>query len=168
MTETIIILFSIIVWLAKGHYDPSIIVLVACFLFWVYTTIFKNVKFKFGTLVFQYFPIMAGIMMLVNSNLNSVSDVIRPYYFYFRFVPLSLSLISYQVKNKNIILILFLMLFISVLLLSPNPFIDVYRCNAEAAQVLLKGLNPYSHVYPDLYRGEFGYHPSRFLCNLYR
>ncbi len=157
MTETIIFLFSVVVWIAKGHYDPSIVFLALCFFFWIYTIIFNFNRITPLEIGFRYFPVLAGIMMCINSDLNSVSEIMRPYYWCFRFVPLALALVAFRVKRKNVILVCYLLLFLSVVFLSPTPFIDVFKSNTVAARFLMAGLNPYSERYTDIYKGEFTY-----------
>ena len=46
-----------------------------------------------------------------------------------------------------------------VLHISPSPNIDVFTIGAEASQRLLKGINPYSSNYTDIYAGKFDYAP---------
>lgn len=43
---------------------------------------------------------------------------------------------------------------------SPEPFIDVFWINTWAANDFLHGKNPYSEVYPDIYKGHYGYQPG--------
>jgi hypothetical protein len=43
---------------------------------------------------------------------------------------------------------------------SPSPFIDVYWINTWAANDFLHGKNPYSQIYPDIYKGHYGYQPG--------
>lgn len=43
---------------------------------------------------------------------------------------------------------------------SPKPFIDVFWINTWAAGDFLGGMNPYSRVYPDIYKGAYGYQPG--------
>lgn len=47
-----------------------------------------------------------------------------------------------------------------VLYSSPQPYIDVFTINSEAAEHLLAGRNPYSQTYHDIYGGSLGYHPG--------
>jgi hypothetical protein len=43
---------------------------------------------------------------------------------------------------------------------SPEPFIDVFWINTWAVNDFLHGKNPYSQVYPDIYKGHYGYQPG--------
>lgn len=43
---------------------------------------------------------------------------------------------------------------------SPEPFIDVFWINSWAVNDFLHGKNPYSQVYPDIYKGHYGYQPG--------
>jgi hypothetical protein len=43
---------------------------------------------------------------------------------------------------------------------SPSPFFDVFTLDTQAADFLLKGLNPYSQHYPDIYNGAYDYAPG--------
>ncbi len=43
---------------------------------------------------------------------------------------------------------------------SPEPLIDVYVIQREAANFLVTGLNPYAAVYPDVYNGQSAYYSS--------
>jgi hypothetical protein len=45
-------------------------------------------------------------------------------------------------------------------LASPKPFIDVFWINSWAASDFIKGLNPYSQTYADIYHGAYGYQPG--------
>lgn len=49
-----------------------------------------------------------------------------------------------------------------VILLSPNPIIDVFHTTQLAEQFFWEGKNPYSFLYPDVYAGASGY-PAGFL-----
>jgi len=44
-----------------------------------------------------------------------------------------------------------------VLLLVPQPFIDVFYFNTLGADHLLAGQNPYAFTYPDIYHGRYTY-----------
>jgi hypothetical protein len=43
---------------------------------------------------------------------------------------------------------------------SPSPFFDVFTLDTQASDYLLKGLNPYSQHYPDIYNGAYDYAPG--------
>ena len=43
---------------------------------------------------------------------------------------------------------------------SPAPFIDVFWINTWAVGDFIHGKNPYSQVYPDIYKGHYGYQPG--------
>lgn len=43
---------------------------------------------------------------------------------------------------------------------SPAPFIDVFWINTWAVNDFLQGKNPYSQIYPDIYKGHYGYQPG--------
>ena len=43
---------------------------------------------------------------------------------------------------------------------SPAPVIDVFWINTWAVNDFLHGKNPYSQVYPDIYKGHYGYQPG--------
>lgn len=45
-------------------------------------------------------------------------------------------------------------------LISPKPFIDVWVNNTAAVDHFLKGNNPYSQIYPDIYGGAYDYKPG--------
>lgn len=47
----------------------------------------------------------------------------------------------------------------AVILGSPTPHIDVWTMGQEASELLWNGTNPYSHIYPDIYRGRYSYTP---------
>jgi hypothetical protein len=43
---------------------------------------------------------------------------------------------------------------------APAPFIDVFTIDTAAADFLMRGLNPYSQSYPDIYHGAYDYLPG--------
>jgi hypothetical protein len=43
---------------------------------------------------------------------------------------------------------------------APSPFIDVFTIDTAAADFLVRGLNPYSQHYPDIYGGAYDYAPG--------
>lgn len=45
-------------------------------------------------------------------------------------------------------------------LASPKPFIDVFWINTWAVSDFRVGKNPYSQIYPDIYKGQYGYQPG--------
>ena len=47
-----------------------------------------------------------------------------------------------------------------VIIISPNPVIDVFTIDSQAVDFFLDGLNPYSQVYPDIYNGKYDYEPG--------
>ncbi len=49
---------------------------------------------------------------------------------------------------------------VRTLLVSPNPYIDVFGLTTRASDYLLSGLNPYTQPYADLYGGGYGYAPG--------
>jgi hypothetical protein len=53
-----------------------------------------------------------------------------------------------------------LILSLSLIYILPNPDIDVFISNSLAADFLLKGLNPYAQIYPDIYHGFYDYKPG--------
>jgi len=68
-----------------------------------------------------------------------------------------LSVVSVYRSNQqwvflSSLLILCLLRFLT-LLVSPTPKIDVFNNTSLAAQALLQGLNPYTQIYPDIYKG---------------
>ena len=165
MTYLAILLFSTVVWLAKGHYDPSVPLLVLVFLAWSYLTVFKpssSVVKKGESYFYCYFPWLSAVMMAIKPNLIYVLDGLRPAYQFYRFIPLTLTAISLR-KTKIIgwsVAFAFLIFFFTALYLSPNPHIDVFVSNTSAVDFFLQGLNPYSQTYVDIYGGRFDYHPG--------
>lgn len=59
-----------------------------------------------------------------------------------------------------ICVVLFALSRVLVLLVSPDPFIDVFVKIRLAVQHLLHGENPYGSIYPDIYKGRYGYFPG--------
>lgn len=57
-------------------------------------------------------------------------------------------------------LVLWVLERVVVLWASPMPFIDVFTSNTVAALHLLKGVDPYGAVYPDIYQGTQDYAPG--------
>jgi hypothetical protein len=43
---------------------------------------------------------------------------------------------------------------------SPHPLIDVFTSNTDAADYLIRGLNPYAQKYVDIYNGKYDYPPG--------
>ena len=157
MTEILIFSLSLIVWLAKGHYDPSVIVLLFIFFAWIYS-VFKNTDHKFNFPHFNWvLPLLMSLMLAYRTNLLYVDDEYRVLYSFYRFVPFLLVMYYFKLirsnhtpnleKKLNGILILFSVYFLTVLWLSPRPIIDVFTSNTEGVRYLLSGLNPYSQKY---------------------
>ena len=166
MTYIVILLFSTVVWLAKGHYDPSIPLLVIAFLVWVYSKLFLKPIFKIAhaqkieSYFYQGLPWLSAVMMAIKPNLIYVLESFRPIYLYFRFIPLGVVALSTR-KSKTLewcVAFGILVFFLAALYLSPIPFIDVFRSNNAAVDFFLQGLNPYSQTYADIYGGRFDYH----------
>lgn len=155
MIYFMIALFSIVVWLAKGHYDPSVPVLVVAFLSWSFLTVFRPRKTEDLPLFYRFYPWFSALLMAIKPNLIYVSEALRPVYSVYRFLPL-----GFTALPKKVVPILFLLFFMAVIYLSPNPFIDVFRNNTMGVEFFLNGLNPYSQAYPDIYGGHFDYHPG--------
>lgn len=65
-----------------------------------------------------------------------------------------------KIDPEYIFLFLGIPLFFLILRTSPFPIIDVFTTNTTATLNLLKGLNPYSEKYIDIYQGSAGYAPS--------
>jgi len=94
-------------------------------------------------------------MFAVKPNLLYALDSFRPLYFLFRLLPCALNLIS-----RKALPLALLSFFMAILFVSPNPNIDVYCSNSLGVDFLFHGLNPYSQTYPDIYDGQFDYHPG--------
>jgi uncharacterized membrane protein len=161
MTCFMILLFSAEVWISLGYYNRSAPWLVISFIAWVYVRIFlpamssSNVATKREFCFYRFFPWLSALMIAVKPSLMYADDSLRSAYFIFRFVPIGLNVIS-----RKALPFMVLLFFLTVLYLSPNPFIDVYRSNSLAVHFFRQGLNPYSQTYPDIYSRQFDYHPG--------
>lgn len=177
MTPLLITLFSIVVWLNRGQYDPAAIVLVIAFLVWVASrlspTLGQTLEHKLRPLepIARRLPLVAGVMMAIKPNIIYLQAGLGPALHVFRFVPLALGLIHYWLNhyrrdpnplkpNNYLMPLLYSVAFLFVTYLSPSPKIDVFSSNTEAVKFFLQGLNPYSQTYGDIYQGEFGYTPG--------
>jgi hypothetical protein len=94
-------------------------------------------------------------MIAVNPDLMYVDPSLRWAYFLFRFVPIGITAIA-----RRVLPFMVLLFYLTVLYLSPNPFIDVFHSNSSGVDYFLSGRNPYSQSYPDIYSGQFDYHPG--------
>lgn len=170
MTYFVIALFSTVVWIAKGHYDPSAFLLVLSFFLWVYLTVKpqhpwnQHLKTAFEARFYHFWPWAGAVMMAIKPNLIYVLDSFKPLYVVYRFLPSAIFFSSKSNRAKSmsewVFAIAILAFFLAALVLSPNPHIDVFRSNDLAVDFFLHWHNPYSQTYPDIYSGGFDYHPG--------
>jgi len=161
MTYFVIVLFSAAVWMSKGHYSAAAPFLVISFIAWVSARMVRRAKApsnaaaKAELYFHRVFPWVAAVMIALKPNLTYVEASLGAACSLFRLVPIGLNVIP-----RKILPWAFLLFFMAVLWLSPNPLIDVFRSNSLAAGFFLRGLNPYSQSYPDIYGGQFDYRPG--------
>jgi len=155
MTFVAIALFSLVNYLSRGHYDPSAPVLTLVFLIWVYWRIFRPLPLSESPRFFRYYPWFCVLLSVVKPGPYYVAKSMKGLYQVWRGVPLSFNLLPKKVLPWVVLAFLTAVVFIS-----PDPSIDVFRSNTLGVDFFLKGLNPYSQSYPDLYQGEFDYVPG--------
>jgi hypothetical protein len=153
MTYFVIVLFSFVVWLTKGFYDPSIPLLVLSFLVWVFLRIFKPSANSDFPKFYRFYPWMSAFLIAIKPSLMYVDESLKGIFSVYRLLPIGLNFLK-----QKWVPFLFLVFLMGVLFLSPHPFIDVFRSNNLGVDFLLQGLNPYSQIYPDIYDGRFDYH----------
>jgi hypothetical protein len=167
MIYLLILFCTTVVWLSRGHYNPSVPFLVLVFLYWVYATVFgSKINDRFKSRVesgfYSAFLWIASTMIAIKANLLYVSEGLRSFYLAYRFIPLGVTALSLK-KEKYIewiVAIAMLSFFLIALYLSPDPYIDVFRSNDLAVYFFRNGVNPYSQTYPDIYSGNYDYHPG--------
>ena len=167
MTLLIVLLNSIVVWLNRGLYDPSVPVLTALFLTWAYLVFTNRDPFKPALQFLFLLPWVWAILFIFKNDLLYVSDAKKEALSLLRFFPL-MSLIIYTVDQKVYgshprsirSLPFFFILLVLVPFLSPEPHIDVFQSNRMAVDFFLHGINPYSATYPDIYQNQYDYHPG--------
>jgi hypothetical protein len=166
MTEILIVLFTVVVWLSRGQYDPSAPFLTFAFLAWVGLLLWPKQNQKIEATLkphlkyFKYFSWVCSLMIALKPNLIYVQPPLHTSYQIFRFIPLAICLLSLKLKDPRWLVLPFLLFFAAVMRLSPNPLIDVFSSNTAAADSFLHGLNPYSQTYSDIYLGEYDYTPG--------
>jgi len=166
MTLLIVLLTSVIVWLNRGLYDPSVPVLVGFFIYWSAQTVldqdhFKEVK-SYGFLI----PWIFAILFFFRNDLLYVEAAKKPLLYGLRFCPFLILVADAVLKRMHPLrfrwvgLGLLCGMLLLVPFLSPEPFIDVFLSDRLAAHYLLLGSNPYSQIYPDIYKNHYDYHPG--------
>jgi hypothetical protein len=167
MTLALILISSVIVWLNRGLYDPSVPILVAFFLAWSYA-VFNNRKWLSESKRYLFLlPWIWAALFVFRTDLLYVADAKKEALTLLRFFPL-LSVAIYTLDQKVYgahprairSLPLFFIILLLVPFLSPEPKIDVFLSNRLGAHFLLQGANPYNQIYPDVYQGQYDYHPG--------
>jgi hypothetical protein len=164
MNLLIVLCTSIVVWLNRGLYDPSVPILVALFLAWSYGTVANKNWLKKLDRGFLYLPVVWAILFIFKNDFLYVPDLKKAAVDLVRFFPL-LGVTIYALSiyagmpprkaNRGIVIVIALLILVPFL--SPEPHIDVFLSNRLGAHFLLKGANPYSAIYPDIYKSEFDY-----------
>jgi hypothetical protein len=160
-TRLLIVFFSIAVWRSKGFYFNWAVWLVLVFFAWSCMRIFRPAKSAppapgvTECLFYWVYPSISALLIAVNPNFMYAGASLGLAILLFRMAPILLNVISSKIMPFCV-----LVFFISVLFLSPDPGIDVFRSNSLGVKFLLHGLDPYSQKYPDIYHGQFDYHPG--------
>jgi hypothetical protein len=144
MTLALILITSIIVWLNRGLYDPSVPVLVAFFLAWSYAS-FTNRKWLNESKRYLFLlPWIWAILFIFRNDLLYVDDLKKEAVSLLRFFPLlsvaiyTLDQYVYKASPRAIrSLPMFFIILILVPFLSSEPHIDVFQSNRLGVQYLL-------------------------------
>jgi hypothetical protein len=167
MTLALILISSIIVWLNRGQYDPSVPVLVAFFLAWAYSTFTNRSWLSQANRYLFLLPWIFALLFIFRNDLLYVDSTKKEALALLRFFPL-LSVAIYTLDQKVYrahpravrSLPMFFIILILIPFISPDPHIDVFQSNKLAVDFFLKGINPYSAIYPDIYHNQYDYHPG--------
>jgi hypothetical protein len=157
----LIVFFSVAVWRSKGFYDNWAFWLVLAFFAWAYLRILrpaKSVPATPGLLEVSFYwvyPWISALLIADNPDFMYAGASLGVAVLLYRVAPIALNLVP-----SKILPFLVLLFFIAVLFLSPDPGIDVFRSNSLGVKFFLHGFNPYSQKYPDIYHGQFDYHPG--------
>ena len=160
-TCVLIVFFSVAVWRSKGFYFNWAPWLALAFLAWSYQRILRRTKpgpSSSGLLEIWFYWVYPWISVLLiadNPNFMYVGAALGLGMLLFRVAPIVLNLVPSKILPFFVV-----PFFLAVLLLSPDPGIDVFQSNALGVKYFLHGLDPYSQKYPDIYHGQFDYHPG--------
>jgi hypothetical protein len=162
VTSYAIFLFALSAWYAQGSfYAAPIVFVVVVFLAWVYRRITNPLSPSEDMLLgrrwdgFQLMAWASVFMLILTPPLELISDSLQYPYWFYRFMPIGIMLLPFRFQPAGILLFFF-----TVLLIFPNPGIDVFISNSRAVDFFVHGVNPYSQTYPDIYHGVFNYRPG--------
>jgi hypothetical protein len=170
MSFFLVLFFASIVHLGRGDYNPLVPLLTLLFLFWGWASLldlrFERLE-RIAERALPWVPLYFAFLIAAFPNLASVVPSARTLERGIRIIYL-ISIFALTVfrekmgENRRFVLqgFISLGLYLSVMFLSPDPFIDVFRSNRQAVQAFLSGLNPYTQSYPDIYQGAYGYTPG--------
>jgi uncharacterized membrane protein len=162
MTVLTLFVFSVVVWLNRGHYDPTAPLLTLIFLIWNASVFFNWTEPGLFQKSLRWIPWIWGGLFFLKNDLLYVSKELKLEIFWIRSLPLVGVLFCSVFKRSGKWLgpALISLSFALTLYYSPSPHIDVFHSNRLAVQFFLKGLNPYSEIYPDIYEHSYDYHPG--------
>jgi hypothetical protein len=161
--------FSVIVHIGRGGYSRSAPLLTGAFLVWAFSVIRgsrPSAQSKGYSRMLKWLPVVFLFFSAVRPNLSLPDDQASLVFCWIRwalFVAVSVLVgmprLSLGMRFLGVS-IAFLCLGISIPILTPDPFIDVFRSNKLGVEHFLAGRNPYSQVYPDIYGGIYDYQPG--------
>ncbi len=161
MTVLNLLLFSTVVWITRGMYDPSIVILLPCFLIWVWRVTLNRPGFVFEERLWNGLPWFWAILVAVRINVQFFSPEWAFLGNALGAIPFVLLILDFRTQQRKWIFpVLMTELFFLTLYLSPHPTIDVFQSNTLAVDYFLGGLNPYRGSYPDIYHGHYDYRPG--------
>ncbi|MBC7396720.1 MAG: hypothetical protein H7333_04680 [Bdellovibrionales bacterium] len=162
VTLFLIFCTTLVVWLNRGRYDPSVPFLTLFFLKWVHASVWNKTFLPKVSVIFSRFlPWIFALLFLIRNELLYVEPAYLSVSRAMSFFPLiGMAIFTWGRKFGLAGALFWILPFFLTFLLSPSPHMDVFQSNRLAVDFFLHGQNPYSAVYPDIYRNEFDYHPG--------
>ena len=175
MTGLCLFVFSIVVWLSRGQYDPTAPLLAALFVAWVAVTTLNRPVLAGRSIArslvkpFEFLPWLFALLFAIKPDLIYIDPTRSGMLAWLRLLPLvavTIAMLPWKgirqrgFTSRAFVMIVFLIFYASVLVLSPHPQIDVFTSNDAAVGFFRHGLNPYSQTYIDIYHGHNDYRPG--------